>query len=103
MRKLFLGILMLFPLLGYAELKATEKFDVTMYCYDTDKLFAELKKEFDERPFLLGQTNDVASSTMSFWMSKKGDTWTIVASTRDISCIVGTGLNLILLKTGKTI
>ena len=79
MRKLFLGIVLLFPMLAFAELKIKEKLDVTMLCYNTDELFTTLKKEFNESPFLAGEADDVATSTMSFWISKKGDTWTIVA------------------------
>ena len=105
MRKLFLGIVLLFPVLAFAEpeLKIKEKLDVTMLCYNTDELFTTLKKEFNESPFLAGEADDMATSTMSFWMSKKGDTWTIVASVKEISCIVGTGKNITVIRSGKTI
>ena len=103
MRKLFLGMLLLFPLLSFADLKPKDKLDVTMFCYDTDTLFEALKKNYDERPFFMGKADDIASSTMSFWVSKKGESWTIIASIDDISCVVGSGTNLQLLRMGKTI
>jgi hypothetical protein len=93
----------LFPFLVHADITPKEKFDVTLFCYDTDSLFSALRKDFDERPFFVGKANDVASSTMSFWVSKKGDTWSIIATIDDMSCVVGSGTNLQLLKLGKTI
>lgn len=103
MRKLFLGIMLLFPILANAELKPTEKLDITIYCYNTDKLFDALKKNYEERPFFMGKADDIASSTMSLWISKKGESWTIVASVDDLSCVVGSGTDLQLLRLGKTI
>lgn len=103
MRNIFLGLVFLLPLISYADLKIKEKTDITLHCYNTDELFATLKKEYDETPFFMGQADDVASSTMSFWVSRKGESWTIVASVDDLSCVVGTGKNIQVIRQGKII
>lgn len=103
MRKLFIGIMCCFPFLVQSDVSATDELSTQFYCYDTEKLFTELRSEYLETPFLMGETSDVAGSTMSLWMSKNGQTWTIVATKKDLSCVVGAGKNLRLVRHGKRV
>ena len=56
-------------------------------------------------PLLTGNVADVAKSTLSVWMNPTDKNWTIVATTQDISCIVGMGTDIKLFnyKTGTSI
>ena len=56
-------------------------------------------------PLLTGKATDEARSTLSVWMNPTDKNWTIVATTKDISCVVGMGtdIKLINYKTGTSI
>ena len=56
-------------------------------------------------PLLTGKATDIARSTLSVWMNPTDKNWTIVATTKDISCIIGMGtdIKLISYKTGTSI
>ena len=56
-------------------------------------------------PLLTGKATDIAKSTLSVWMNPTDKNWTIVATNKDISCVVGMGtdIKLINYKTGTSI
>lgn len=60
-------------------------------CYDTNTLFGTLKKQHKEAPIITGLASDVAGSTMSLWINTSDNTWTIVATKNDLSCVIGVG------------
>ncbi len=62
-------------------------------CFDTNQLFAELKIKFKETPIIFGNVSDQASSTMSLWINPIEETWTIISTKKDTSCVIGTGIN----------
>ena len=62
-------------------------------CFDTNKLFAELKSKYKETPIIFGNVSDQAKSTMSFWINPKDETWSIISTKKDTSCVIGTGIN----------
>lgn len=103
MRKLFIGMILCLPLLVGSTVTATDELSTTLYCYDTDKLFKELRTEYQEIPLIMGEATDVAESAMSIWASKNGETWTIVATKGKVSCVIGTGKNLRIISRGKQI
>lgn len=74
-------------------------------CYDTETVINTLKKQYKEVPIIYGMASDQAGSTMSVWTSPSSKSWTILATKGDVSCIIGTGveLKLIPLKVGKRI
>ncbi len=76
---------------------AQEVINAPMACFNTDKLFKDLKEIHEETPIIVGKATDMAGSTMSFWVSKN-DTWSIVATLGDVSCLVGVGINLSVLR-----
>lgn len=65
-----------------------------MMCEKTTIVFASLKKEHGEIPVVLGKSDDIAKSMMSLWTNPETDSWTIVATKDEVSCIVGSGQKL---------
>ena len=72
-------------------------------CFDTNQLFTELKIKFKETPIIFGNVSDQASSTMSLWINPIEETWTIISTKKDTSCVIGTGINFKLVPIRKTI
>lgn len=103
MRKLILGILFCVPISVLSQTVPQDKIDVTYPCYNTDKLFKLLNSEYKEIPLFMGNADDIAESTMSLWVSGKGSSWTIVSTKNEISCVVGSGKNLQLVRNGKSV
>jgi hypothetical protein len=68
-----------------------ESIQVEFPCFDSVKLFKNLRENHKEYPFIVGRTADVAESIMSIWVQPNTQTWTIVATVDDVSCIVGNG------------
>ena len=62
-------------------------------CFDTNELFAELKSKYKETPIILGNVSDLAKSTMTLWINPVEETWTIISTKKDTSCVIGTGIN----------
>lgn len=65
-----------------------------MYCDDTKTITKELRDKYNEIPVVIGKVDDVAGSLMTIWMNPSNETWTIVATKGDFSCIVGSGEKL---------
>lgn len=61
-----------------------------MVCEDTKTVLNVLKK-YKETPFIFGSTGDQAKSLMSVWINPNTKSWTITATVKDITCIVGYG------------
>jgi len=76
-----------------------------LLCYDTKEIFKSLREKFKELPILTGKADDDAQSTVSIWMHPTDMNWTIIATKKDISCVIGVGTDMVLLKykTGKSI
>lgn len=80
-----------------AEIVPTE-----MYCFTTDKV-ANTLKQLGEVPIVIGLTFDMADSTMSLWTNATTGTWTLVATKQNLSCIIGAGNKLQLIRYGKQV
>lgn len=63
-------------------------------CYNTTELFKSLRENYKELPLITGQTDDEAKSTMSVWLNPIDNEWTIVATKKDLSCVIGTGTDM---------
>lgn len=103
MRKLLTGLMVCLPLTVFAELTVKEQHQLDLICFDTELLFKELRNEHQETPFLFGENDDNIESTMSFWMKRGGESWTIVATKKELSCILSMGKNLKVVRNGKRI
>lgn len=94
---LLIGLLCLGLQTSMAEeaIKAEEgiTYDARARCFDTNELFAELKIKFKEIPIILGNVSDQAKSTMSLWINPVEETWTIISTKKDTSCVIGTGID----------
>lgn len=65
-----------------------------MFCDDTKIITKELRDKYKEIPVVVGKTDDVAGSLMTLWTNPATESWTIVATSGDYSCIIGTGEKL---------
>lgn len=65
-----------------------------MYCDDTKFIATELRDKYKEVPVISGKPNDIAGSTMTIWMNPITESWTIVTTKEDYSCIIGVGEKL---------
>jgi hypothetical protein len=73
---------------------AMETVKVEIVCDRTQKIFDTLKNEHGESPILMGGTFDRANSTMSLWTNPTSGTWTILATVKNVTCIIGAGDDL---------
>ena len=86
--KTLLGTLLCVPLLSQSQ---PEVINTQAFCDTTEKIVKELTGKYGETPILIGKADDVAKSTMTMWMNPNTKTWSIVASNKDTSCIIGVG------------
>lgn len=100
MKKLIIVSVMLGLNVSASELVPTD-----MYCDKTEVIFDSLKKQYGEIPVLIGKAEDMAKSTMTFWTNSDTNTWSIVATKDETSCIIGVGdkLKIIDYKRKKSI
>ena len=97
---LTIGILCSIPNISYSQkLEDTVKIDLP--CYNTTELFKSLREKFKELPLLTGKADDDANSTMSVWMNPIDNDWTIIATKKDLSCVIGTGTDMKLIPYKK--
>lgn len=75
------------------------KFDA--YCDSTDTIVKNLKETYKETPILIGKASDQANSVMTLWINPTNKSWTILATTEKISCIIGVGDNFTIMPTPK--
>lgn len=81
--------------------KIEEKISIDLPCYNTKEIFKSLREQFKEFPILTGDADDEAKSKISIWMNPIELNWTIIATKKDISCVIGVGTDLILLNYKK--
>jgi hypothetical protein len=81
--------------------KVQEVVTIELPCYNTQELFKSLRENFKELPVLTGKADDEAGSTMSVWLNPIDNDWTIVATKKDISCVVGLGTDMKIIPTRK--
>jgi NAD(P)H-dependent FMN reductase len=103
MKAIYLTIGMICALLSsnsYSQ-KLEETVKTELPCYNTQELFKSLREKFQELPLLTGKTDDEANSIMSVWLNPIENDWTIVATKKDLSCVVGTGTDMKIIPTRK--
>ena len=91
--------------LGITNISYSQKLEQTIKtelpCYNTTELFKTLKENYKELPLLTGKTDDEANSTMSLWLNPIDNNWTIIATKKELSCVVGTGTDMKIIPTRK--
>jgi hypothetical protein len=85
---------------SYAQ-KVEEVAKIELPCYNTKELFKSLREKFKEMPLLTGKADDEVNSTMSLWLNPIDNDWTIVATNKDLSCVVGLGTDMKIIPTRK--
>lgn len=103
MKAIYLTIGMMCALLSnnsYSQ-KLEQTVKTELPCYNTKELFKSLREKFKELPLLTGKADDDANSTMSLWLNPVDNDWTIIATTKDLSCVVGTGTDMKLIPVRK--
>ena len=92
-------------ILGLSHNSYSQKLEETVKtelpCYNTTELFKSLREKFKELPLLTGKTDDDANSTMSVWLNPIDNNWTIIATKKELSCVVGTGTDMKIIPTRK--
>jgi len=81
------------PLLAFVMVtsQAGELISRDMLCDDTSVIIKELKTKYKEIPVITGLVSDEAGSLLSIWTNPETDSWTIVATKGNDSCIIGIG------------
>lgn len=65
-----------------------------MFCDETATIQKTLREKYQEIPVLIGKTDDLAGSIMTIWSNPVEETWTIVTTKDDYSCVIGVGQKL---------
>jgi len=81
--------------------KSGEVVSRDMYCADTKLIVKDLREKYKEIPVITGKTDDEARSLMTIWLNPVDETWTIVATNKDYSCIIGVGKDLKVIEYAK--
>ena len=85
--------------------KSENSISTELPCYNTTELFKSLREKYKELPILSGQASDEAKSTVSVWMNSTDKNWTIIATKKELSCVIGIGTDIKLFnyKPGQSI
>ncbi len=87
-KHILVGTLLCVPLFSQSE---PEVIETQAFCDATEKIVKDLTSKYGETPILIGSSGDVAKSTMTVWTNPKTKSWSIVATSKDVSCIIGVG------------
>ena len=73
-------------------------------CDKTEKIIASLKEKYNEVPIIAGKRLSSSKSTISVWGNPATETFTILDSIGDMSCVLAVGTDItVLLKEGEGI
>lgn len=75
------------------------KFDA--YCDNTDTIVKNLKETYKESPIVIGKASDEAKSVMTLWINPTTKSWTILATSKATSCVIGVGEGFSLISPPK--
>ena len=90
---LLIIILLGLPIKSYSQ-KVEESITADMPCYNTTEIFKSLREQYKEIPLMTGKAEDEASSVVSIWMNPVDNNWTILATKKDLTCVVGMGTDM---------
>ena len=73
-------------------------------CDKTEKIIASLQEKYNEVPIIAGKRLSSSKSTISVWGNPATETFTILDSIGDMSCVLAVGTDItVLLKEGEGI
>lgn len=94
MKSIYLILLTLgISTISYAQ-KLEDTITADLPCYNTKELFKSLREQYKELPFMTGKAEDEANSVVSIWMNPTDNNWTILATKKDLTCVVGMGTDM---------
>jgi hypothetical protein len=93
-KKNYITLLMCFITLNSYSQEIKEKVETELPCYNTEEILKILKERYKEMPFMIGKASDSANSVVSIWINPVDSTWTIIATKKDITCVVGMGTDM---------
>jgi hypothetical protein len=93
----------LLPLIFVAEAQAQQFVLPFEAICDSTKVIVEKLQSVNEIPISMGLTNDQAGTTMILWMNPSNKSWTITATKKETTCVIGTGEQLKLINSGPII
>lgn len=91
------------PFLGLALLLASQAINAEpqavntqFYCEDTPVVVEALRKEFTELPYVTGLIGSTADpkGQLILWVNPKTSAWTLTATIREMTCVLGSGTKL---------
>ncbi len=85
--------LLLLPIKSYSQ-QIEESITIDLPCYNTKEIFKSIREKYKELPFMTGQVADEASSIVSIWLNPVDNNWTILATKKDLTCVVGMGTDM---------
>ena len=85
--------LLVLPIKSYSQ-QIEESITADMPCYNTKEIFKSIREKYKELPFMTGQVADEASSIVSIWLNPVDNNWTILATKKDLTCVVGMGTDM---------
>ena len=71
-----------------------ESISVDLPCYNTKEIFKSLREKYKEFPVMTGSVSDEANSVISLWLNPVDNKWTILATKKDLTCVVGVGIDM---------
>ena len=90
---LLIIILLGLPIKSYSQ-ELKESISVNLPCYNTTEIFQSIREKYKELPFITGQASDEANSIVSIWLNPVDNNWTILATKKDLTCVVGVGTDM---------
>jgi hypothetical protein len=101
MKKLTLLLLLTF----YSYNSSAEEYrSFRVVCDKTESIIASLKEKYKEIPIIAGSRLGSSKSTISVWGNPETETFTVLDSLGDMSCVLAVGNNIsILLGQGEGI
>ena len=83
----------LLPNNSYSQ-EIKDKITADLPCYNTTEIFKSLREKYKELPLMTCKVDDEANSIVTIWMNPVDNNWTILATKKDISCVIGMGTNM---------
>lgn len=86
-------ILLGLPIKSYSQ-EIEESISIDLPCYNTKEIFKSIREKYKELPVMTGQASDEANSIVSIWINPVDNNWTILATKKDLTCVVGMGTDM---------
>ena len=83
---------------------AQEKKTIEIICNASENIFKSLTDEYGEQPFIFGKKDKNSTSVMSLWLNPDSQSWTLMVTDPEKTCVVLAGEGMIIQaprKSGK--